>query len=775
MTQSKLLADGSVRGFLNGSHFNRCKKLHPVTAISFKILHFKIFLQKYNEKTLNENLQLNEIVQILEQENNDPQKKDFALSKLESVLDQYDTYTQETLNGGHGYTAKFILSYVWFIELYQLFERAIRTSDLDLYIFAASKMCSLFFALNHQNYARWLSKNLDDLINIENTHPGLSAEFENGALSIRRTTKNFCRSPVDLTLEQTINADAANKLTGITAFTNSLHTRQKWSETHTIRTAVISNLLEFLNLVELSETTESMYQSSIFNKQIAKFTDEVQNNINPFSDDINQSKLFNLSSGKAASRETVDFLLNVQDNGMKQMQEFIKQCQNSSARFDQPIKRNVIKNFSSEIFKSRNRSSNNRIDETRIERNILGQILCAALQDKISLSNILTYPLTTVPHSLSHFDGTMISNRHEGEITRILLSKSDINKFEKSSSSMDFHVDIIDGFNLLKGFRDTPIRYGRFALFTLQHICRTSAHEIHIIFDHYESPSPRDVEMKRHKDLYEDRSVNFKIQGSNQERSSSFAKCMSNKSFREELVKFFIQYWSTNEMVTETLGGKRVFVSFGKKCYLFSNSFEKGKILSSFENNHMEVETKMMFHMYKIRSKKIRIQTTNVDTILIYLLYHMQFLENDKDVWIETGDINKNTIQLIEVRQIYGKLTPVFVNALISWYLFTGCKYEPSFHGKGRKTCIKNLEKRPDIQAAFGNVGLVSNNQLKNEDIALLEEFTSQLYSTKCKDVNNARFEIFQNAYETKKKIDISKKGIIVDIIEKKMFLMISL
>lgn len=38
-------------------------------------------------------------------------------------------------------------------------------------------------------------------------------EFRRGAFGIKRTSAKFARSPVDLTLEQTINADTSNQLT----------------------------------------------------------------------------------------------------------------------------------------------------------------------------------------------------------------------------------------------------------------------------------------------------------------------------------------------------------------------------------------------------------------------------------------------------------------------------------------------------------------------------------------------------------------------------------
>ena len=58
-------------------------------------------------------------------------------------------------------------------------------------------------------------------MNIDETHPGARTILKNGAFSIKRTTKPFIRNPVDLTLEQTVNANAASRMTGISAFTTS--------------------------------------------------------------------------------------------------------------------------------------------------------------------------------------------------------------------------------------------------------------------------------------------------------------------------------------------------------------------------------------------------------------------------------------------------------------------------------------------------------------------------------------------------------------------------
>lgn len=488
MIESGLMAEGSIKGILSGTHFNRCKKIHAVAALTFKILHFKTFLQKYKIMDDENRLYINEIVELLENDNKNPQNHDHTLSMLHSFLQEYNSFTRATINGEHGQTPQFVATYVSYIELYQQFEFAIRSSDVDLYIYAAYKMCALFFALNHQNYARWLTRNLDDLINIEKTRPGLLTEFQNGALSIRRTAKNFCRSPVDLTLEQTVNANAANKLTGITAFTNSLCARQRWSETHTVRTAIITHLLESLDLAKLPENSESQYQSKVFTQQLHKFTQEVCKNINPFNDDINPNKLFNLTSGKAASTETAEFLTNVEANGMKQMKKFIRECQEDESRFEKPIKRNVIRNFERDSQKIKKTSPKD-YNDAKLERNVLGKVLCLALDNNIDLQNVLSYPLATVPHSLAHFDNFGTANRPKGELTAMLISMND--RYREINKPDNIEVEIIDGFYLLSGIKDAPSKYGQFAKFFLQRICSSDAHEIHLLFDHHESPSQK--------------------------------------------------------------------------------------------------------------------------------------------------------------------------------------------------------------------------------------------------------------------------------------------
>ena len=48
------------------------------------------------------------------------------------------------------------------------------------------------------------------MLRMDDTHPGIRTHFQEGMLAVRRTNKEFSGNYQDLTLEQTINRDAAN-------------------------------------------------------------------------------------------------------------------------------------------------------------------------------------------------------------------------------------------------------------------------------------------------------------------------------------------------------------------------------------------------------------------------------------------------------------------------------------------------------------------------------------------------------------------------------------
>ena len=111
-----------------------------------------------------------------------------------------------------------------------------------------------------------------NLVKFSSTHPDVFDKFKNGLFSIHRIGKSFSGSPIDLTLEQTINADAANQMKGITTITNSIGARQRWAEPHSLRTALLTQMFNNLAMNKKEDVSRvlKLYQIKSDNESLNK-------------------------------------------------------------------------------------------------------------------------------------------------------------------------------------------------------------------------------------------------------------------------------------------------------------------------------------------------------------------------------------------------------------------------------------------------------------------------------------------------------------------------
>ena len=68
--------------------------------------------------------------------------------------------------------------------------------------------------------------------------------------------KEFSCAPVDLTLEQTINADASSHMTEINAFFQSISAMQRWMNTQSMRGAIVGELLSQAGMKKRESVTQ---------------------------------------------------------------------------------------------------------------------------------------------------------------------------------------------------------------------------------------------------------------------------------------------------------------------------------------------------------------------------------------------------------------------------------------------------------------------------------------------------------------------------------------
>lgn len=89
----------------------------------------------------------------------------------------------------------------------------------------------------------------------------------------------------------------------------------------------------------------------ISSQQLDKFMKSFDQYLNPFSQELPKDQLFNIASGKAATSNVEEFLLNVEKIGGEQRELFLLECSSYINRFDKTIKKTPVHNFASQIEK----------------------------------------------------------------------------------------------------------------------------------------------------------------------------------------------------------------------------------------------------------------------------------------------------------------------------------------------------------------------------------------------------------------------------------------
>ena len=198
---------------------------------------------------------------------------------------------------------------------------------------------------------------------------------------IKRTKNDFSRLPIDLTLEQTVNADAASQKTGISYFTNSISARQQWADSHFVRMEVLSEVLNKLNMTTKEDVSQDLKPNRIMKttRDLEKILRRIQENMNPFSEEVNKDLLFNIGTSKSSKQETTEFLFNVNKIGQKAREAFIIQYIKDPKGFEERIPRHKILSFANEGASYSLRGVNNKLIAVEMVRELFGSILSLAL------------------------------------------------------------------------------------------------------------------------------------------------------------------------------------------------------------------------------------------------------------------------------------------------------------------------------------------------------------------------------------------------------------
>ena len=97
-------------------------------------------------------------------------------------------------------------------------------------------------------------------------------------------------------------------------------------------------------------------------------------------------------------------------------QQLRDECFDNPIRLEKPIKKCKVKNFAADAVKVKVTEKNSKIKELQGKRDIIGRLLYLADIEDLDLHVVFTYPLTPVPLSLAHVNGTL----HKTDKTKLM-------------------------------------------------------------------------------------------------------------------------------------------------------------------------------------------------------------------------------------------------------------------------------------------------------------------------------------------------------------------
>ena len=474
--------------------------------------------------------------------------------------------------------------------------------------------------------------------------------------------------------------------------TNSISARQSWAESQTLRTTILSNMFEKLGLIKKEDISQDLKPHRIRNDNLAvnKIKDMTKVTMNPFDSCLDPATLFNIGTGKGASENTERFLLNLNNTGDKARRTFISECVEDPSRFESRIPRQKLYTFATECAKKQHSTADGKVIAASMVRNLFGSILYLSLQRKIDMEEVLKYPLTPIPLSLSHVDGTMLKS-----------TKSALLKNLESRVQTLTPTSIIDASFFYHLHGNLPATFGATAKYLLKRIMESVGDVIHFVNDKWIKPSIKDIK----REGRESSSVMYRISGPAQKRPGNWISSLRNDCFKISLVEFLINNWELNNM-SDIFKRKTLYANCGNKCYMYKavdDTVVRTEVTELY-SNHEEADSRMFFHLaYESELNNVVIRTADTDCLII-ALDCLPSLNPYLRLWLEVRLQSNNSIRFISVNQLFSKLGTSISHALPAYHAFTGCDYTASFIRKGKLRPLTMREFSTKAQEAFATL-----------------------------------------------------------------------
>ena len=276
-------------------------------------------------------------------------------------------------------------------------------------------MAPYFFAMDRTNYYRWLPVYLVDMQTLDSVYPSVKHKFLNGNHAVSRSQNSFAQVWTDIALKQSVNLDSKSK-GGIVGITQKLEALERWFLTCHKRAAITSAIKEMC-CIEDSEHVGTYKESLLARirrdeKDVQKLMEMFDSGMlsNPFtklSEDNEVMPLINIATGAVVPRPAAERLINAEDLGEAQMDEFIaKRIKSTDVSIWDTLPN--LKIYCLERLQKRKvKVGDDKVISVSADQELFSRLIIAAKAREIGMKKGLTYESSAVPFALVHSDGTL--------------------------------------------------------------------------------------------------------------------------------------------------------------------------------------------------------------------------------------------------------------------------------------------------------------------------------------------------------------------------------
>lgn len=224
--------------------------------------------------------------------------------------------------------------------------RSFREANFASYIKAIKELLPWIFALDHLNYARWLSVHFRDMSELSIKHPEVHQQFTNGSFVVHKTKKLFSSIALDHAHEQ-VNAMVKGE-GGAVGLTESPAALRRWM---VAGPEVARMVEEFEGNISTAEDQRHHEQTpgvqSAFAKDVRNLVTTFEEFGNPFLEE--GEELMALHTKDVMNAAVVKTVQDVKKVGEKQFETFIKErFIDRKKPITDPLKKNNFPTFSTQ-------------------------------------------------------------------------------------------------------------------------------------------------------------------------------------------------------------------------------------------------------------------------------------------------------------------------------------------------------------------------------------------------------------------------------------------